>query len=62
MKFIVKCLIFILYFNNMFYLQQGDCDSYNQLVGVMHHSKGLAPDEVALLVVGPLPLFRYAFI
>ncbi|XP_075655326.1 uncharacterized protein LOC142625575 isoform X1 [Castanea sativa] len=28
----------------------GDCDSYNQLVGVMHHTKGLAPDEVALLV------------
>lgn len=45
----------------MFYLQQGDCDSYNQLVGVMHHSKGLAPDDVALLVVGPLPVFRYAF-
>ncbi|KAA3457249.1 RNA polymerase I-specific transcription initiation factor RRN3-like isoform X1 [Gossypium australe] len=27
----------------------GDNNSYNQLVGVMHHSKHLAPDEVALL-------------
>ncbi|KAL4309247.1 hypothetical protein GQ457_01G039440 [Hibiscus cannabinus] len=27
----------------------GDHNSYNQLVGVMHHSKHLAPDEVALL-------------
>ncbi|XVF16060.1 hypothetical protein REPUB_Repub09cG0208500 [Reevesia pubescens] len=27
----------------------GDSNSYNQLVGVMHHSKHLAPDEVALL-------------
>ncbi|KAK8629078.1 hypothetical protein V6N13_077935 [Hibiscus sabdariffa] len=27
----------------------GDQNSYNQLVGVMHHSKHLAPDEVALL-------------
>ncbi|XP_042486745.1 RNA polymerase I-specific transcription initiation factor RRN3 [Macadamia integrifolia] len=29
---------------------QGDTDRYNQLIGVMHHSEGLAPDEVALLV------------
>uniref|UniRef100_A0A5B6ZC63 Putative RNA polymerase I-specific transcription initiation factor rrn3 n=1 Tax=Davidia involucrata TaxID=16924 RepID=A0A5B6ZC63_DAVIN len=28
----------------------GDSDSYNQLIGVMHHTKGLTPDEVALLV------------
>ncbi|WRX10729.1 RNA polymerase I specific transcription initiation factor RRN3 - like 1 [Theobroma cacao] len=27
----------------------GDSNSYNQLVAVMHHSKRLAPDEVALL-------------
>ncbi|KAE8655669.1 G-type lectin S-receptor-like serine/threonine-protein kinase RLK1-like [Hibiscus syriacus] len=27
----------------------GDNNSYDQLVGVMHHSKHLAPDEVALL-------------
>ncbi|XVE63194.1 hypothetical protein DITRI_Ditri07aG0000100 [Diplodiscus trichospermus] len=30
-------------------VQSGDSNSYNQLVGVMHHSKHLAPDEVALL-------------
>ncbi|XP_022740014.1 RNA polymerase I-specific transcription initiation factor RRN3 isoform X1 [Durio zibethinus] len=30
-------------------LLSGDSNSYNQLVGVMHHSKQLAPDEVALL-------------
>lgn len=30
-------------------VQYGDSDSYNQLVGVMHHSGRLAPDEVALL-------------
>ncbi|KAL3527319.1 hypothetical protein ACH5RR_011975 [Cinchona calisaya] len=29
---------------------EGDCDNYNQLVGVMHHSERLLPDEVALLV------------
>ncbi|CAK9141229.1 unnamed protein product [Ilex paraguariensis] len=28
----------------------GDTDNYNQLVGVLHHSERLAPDEVALLV------------
>lgn len=28
----------------------GDGDSYQQLIGVLHHSKHLAPDEVALLV------------
>ncbi|KAK9279483.1 hypothetical protein L1049_013162 [Liquidambar formosana] len=28
----------------------GDSDSYDQLVGVMHHTRRLAPDEVALLV------------
>ncbi|XP_021606460.1 RNA polymerase I-specific transcription initiation factor RRN3 isoform X2 [Manihot esculenta] len=31
-------------------VQTGDSDSYHQLVGVMHHSERLAPDEVALLV------------
>ncbi|KAF2322865.1 hypothetical protein GH714_031487 [Hevea brasiliensis] len=31
-------------------VQSGDSDSYHQLVGVMHHSQRLAPDEVALLV------------
>ncbi|KAL3525146.1 hypothetical protein ACH5RR_013518 [Cinchona calisaya] len=29
---------------------EGDSDSYNQLVGVMHHSERLLPEEVALLV------------
>ncbi|KAG2668338.1 hypothetical protein I3760_15G155300 [Carya illinoinensis] len=28
----------------------GDSDSYDQLVGVMHHNERLAPEEVALLV------------
>ncbi|GLT53358.1 hypothetical protein SLA2020_266360 [Shorea laevis] len=31
-------------------VSSGDSDSYNQLVGVMHHSDRLAPEEVALLV------------
>ncbi|XP_020533522.1 RNA polymerase I-specific transcription initiation factor RRN3 isoform X2 [Jatropha curcas] len=30
--------------------QKGDNESYHQLVGVMHHSKRLSSDEVALLV------------
>lgn len=29
---------------------EGDRDSYNQLVGVMHHNERLLPEEVALLV------------
>ncbi|XAR73363.1 hypothetical protein NMG60_11007310 [Bertholletia excelsa] len=29
---------------------QGDSESYNQLIGVIHHKEWLAPDEVALLV------------
>ncbi|GMP32241.1 hypothetical protein CsSME_00006087 [Camellia sinensis var. sinensis] len=28
----------------------GDGDSYNQLIGVIHHREYLTPDEVALLV------------
>ncbi|KAE8010774.1 hypothetical protein FH972_007110 [Carpinus fangiana] len=31
-------------------VSSGDSDSYNQLVGVMHHAERLAPEEVALLV------------
>ncbi|XP_043713609.1 RNA polymerase I-specific transcription initiation factor RRN3-like isoform X2 [Telopea speciosissima] len=31
-------------------VSQGDTDRYNQLIGVMHYTEGLAPDEVALLV------------
>lgn len=33
-------------------LVQGDSDNYDQLLGVLHHNERLAPDEVALLVVG----------
>ncbi|MCE5166425.1 hypothetical protein HAX54_019246, partial [Datura stramonium] len=29
---------------------QGDPDRYEQLIGVMHHSERLVPEEVALLV------------
>ncbi|KAL2533253.1 RNA polymerase I specific transcription initiation factor RRN3 protein [Abeliophyllum distichum] len=29
---------------------QGDCDSYNQLVAVIHHKERLVPEEVALLM------------
>lgn len=37
---------------------QGDSDSYDQLIGVLHHKEHLAPDEVALLVVGSLLLIE----
>lgn len=31
-------------------VRSGECDSYHELIGVLHHTERLAPDEVAMLV------------